>query len=232
MKRIGILYPSGGFTEEELYKMLPSSVSIHITRIPLKDAKYDTILHMADTVEDAAKLLADIKGLGVIGFDCTAGSFIRGKGYDQEIINRITHATGLPATTKTTAVIEGLKALGIRKMMLITNYTERMTKVEEAFLRDLGFEVLDHAFSGLDDLSKQVEIEPEQWYEMALKLKNPQADGYFLSCGGMRVVSVIEKLENQVGKPVITSNQAFLWQCLRKVGFFEPVQGFGRLMRL
>jgi maleate isomerase len=168
--------------------------------------------------------------LGVIAFACTAGSFIGGKGYDQGIVDRIIAATGVPAITMVTSVVDGLRILGIQKLVMLTPYKERMTRLEKKFLEDEGFEVLDYQCLGLDDITEQNRIEPERWYRMALDMQNPEADGYLLSCGGMRVVSVIERLETELRKPVITSNQATLWRCLRITGYQKPVKGFGRLM--
>jgi len=230
MQRIGVLYPSCGFLEHEIQKMLPDGVSLHVTRVPMKTAAYEHILHMADNIEEAATLLADAK-VNIIAFACTAGSFIKGEGYDQEIIDRITRATGLPATTMTTAVVAGLKALGIRKLVMITPYVERMNKIEKAVLGSAGFQVLAYRGLGLDDVFKQYEVEPSRWYELVKEMKHPQADGYFLSCGGIRAVDIIEQAEKAVGKPVVTSYQALVWHCLRKIGLQEPVKGFGRLLR-
>ena len=224
------MYPSGGFNEGETHKMLPKGVTRHITRVPMKDGSYEVISRMSDAVEDAARLLADIRGLGVIAFACTAGSFIGGKGYDQGIVDRIIAATGVPAITMVTSVVDGLRILGIQKLVMLTPYKERMTRLEKKFLEDEGFEVLDYQCLGLDDITEQNRIEPERWYRMALDMQNPEADGYLLSCGGMRVVSVIERLETELRKPVITSNQATLWRCLRITGYQKPVKGFGRLM--
>lgn len=231
MKRIGFLFGSASFNEMETYKMLPSDVSLHITRIPMNNVSYEVVLHMADAIEEAAKLLTHVPGLGVIAFNCTAGSFIKGKGYDQEIIERIVRATGVPATTMVTAVVMGLRALGIHKLVMLTPYTERMTKLEKVFLEEEGFEVLAYKCLGLDNIIKQNEVEPMAWYQMTKEMQDPRADGYFLSCGGIRVVDVIERLETELEKPVVTSNQATLWHCLRKVGYQRPVEGFGRLMR-
>lgn len=228
--RIGVLYPSCGFLENEMQKMLPSGVSLHVTRVPMKTAAYEDILHMTDNIEEAASLLADAK-VDIIALACTAGSFIKGEGYDQEIINRISSATGLPATTMTTAVIAGLKALSIRKLVLITPYVERMNEIEKKVLENAGFQVLAYRGLGLDDVLKQYEVEPSYWYKLVKEMKHPKADGYFMSCGGIRVVDIIEEAEKAVGKPVVTSYQALIWHCLRKIGFQEPLEGFGRLLK-
>lgn len=228
--RIGWLYPSGGINEAETARMLPAGVSVHISRIPMKDATYETLSRLSDFVEDAASLLADIKGLGAIAFACTAGSFIKDRSYDREITERIFRATGVPSTTMADAMKAGLRAMDIKKLVLLTPYKERITLLERDYLHDEGFNVLDYRCLGLDDIAEQNAIEPEQWYRMVLDMQNPEADGYLLSCGGMRVVDVIERLETELGKPVITSNQATLWRCLRITGYQKPVKGFGRLM--
>ena len=224
-----MLLLSASVNEPEKERLLPKGVSIHYTRIPVKKPTYEALMHMADHVEEAASLLADAK-VDIIGFSCTAGSFIKGEGYDQEIIDRITQATGLPATTMTTAVVAGLKALGIRKLVLITPYIERINKIEKAFLESMGFQVLTYRGLGLDEIPKQNEVEPSRWYELVKEMKHPEADGYFLSCGGIRAVDIIEQLESDLGKPVVTSNQALVWHCLRKIGLQEPIDGFGRLL--
>lgn len=230
MKRIGILYPSSGFLEQEIEKVLPKGVSLHITRIPMKKPTYEVALHMADNVEEAASLLADA-GVEIIAFSCTVGSFIKGKGYDQEIMDRISQATGLPATTMTTAVVAGLRALDIKKLVMVTPYVERMNQIEKSFLEDAGFQVLSYQGLGLDDVSDEYQVEPSRWYKLVKEMQEPQADGYFVSCGGIRVVDIIEQLETDLGKPVVTSNQALVWHCLRKIGMPEPRERFGRLLK-
>ena len=230
MKRIGMLYPSAGISEEESQKILPEGVSIHVTRIPMKDASYEALMHMADSVEEAASLLADA-GVDIIAFNCTMGSLIKGTGYDEEIMERITRATGLPSTTTTTAVVAGLRALDIKKFVMVTPYLERMNQIEKAVLEKLGFQVLSYKGAGLDKPVKQYEVEPSHWYSQVKETQDPQADGYLISCAGIRVVDVIEQIETDTGKPLVTSNQSLVWQCLRKIGIQEPLAGFGRLLQ-
>jgi maleate isomerase len=122
MKRIGVLYPSSGLSEDELQRMLPEGVSLHIW-VPMAAPTYEAELHMVDRVEEASRLLADARA-DIIAFDCTVGSLIGGKGYDQVIINRIKEATGTIATTTATAVVAGLRAIGIRRFTLLTPYAK------------------------------------------------------------------------------------------------------------
>ncbi|MCD6567891.1 MAG: aspartate/glutamate racemase family protein [Dehalococcoidia bacterium] len=230
MKRIGALFPSSGVSEYEIQKVLPEGVSLHVTRIPMNMPTYEAELRMADTVEQSAALLADAM-VDIVAFACTAGSFVKGKGHDREIMNRITHATGLPATTTTTAVVAGLKALGIEKLVMLSPYKQEMNELEKTFLGGEGFEVLNYRGLGLADCIQQYDMEPRHWYELIREMQDSQADGYFISCGGIRVVDIINRAEIDLGKPVITSNQALVWHCLRKMGMEKDVAGFGSLMK-
>ena len=72
---------------------------------------------------------------------------------------------------------------------------------------------------------------PAYWKEFALEIDDPEADAIFLSCGGIRALEVVGEIEQTVGKPVITSNQAQFWSCLRRAGIKDQIEGFGEIFR-
>lgn len=228
--RIGMLLPSAGLVEPEVLKLLPTGVTLHTTRLRMRMATYDELMRLADTVEESASLLADAH-VDVIAFNCTLGSLIRGLGYDGEIVERIRSATGIPATTTTTAIMEALSVLGIEKLVLVSPYTDQMNAIEAGFLEAQGFTVLGARGLQLDDPFKQVSVEPEQWYRLVKEMKAESAEGYLISCSGIRVVDVVEYLERDLARPVVTSNQALVWHSLRALGVRESVSSFGRLLR-
>ena len=230
MKRIGMLYPSSGISEQEVERMLPEEISLHVTRIPMSEPTYDALSHMADSVEEASTLLADAH-VDIIAFNCTMGSLIGGKGYDHKIIERITKTTGLPATTTTTAALDGLRSLGVKECILVSPYAEVLHKKEKAFLQSEGFQIINDRWLAMSNCFQQYDTEPLYWHKTVKAMQEPQSDGYFISCGGIRVVEIIQKLETELKKPVITSNQALIWHCLQIIGFHEPIEGFGRLLK-
>ena len=69
---------------------------------------------------------------------------------------------------------------------------------------------------------------PAYWKKFALEIDQPDADAIFLSCGGIRALEVVEEIEQATGKPVITSNQAQMWSCLRRAGITDELKGFGK----
>ena len=118
--RIGLIIPSTNTTiEYEYTKMAPQGISIHVSRVYNREVsdpklKEASLLKMGKEINRAAKEVASVKPK-VIAFCCTSGSFIKGKGYHQEIIKNIENETGITAITTSTAVLEAFKELNIKK---------------------------------------------------------------------------------------------------------------------
>jgi maleate isomerase len=227
--RIGLMVPTGNSVmKPEFYRMAPDGVSTHANRVYLKDVTPGSLAGMADHAAESAKGLAAIR-IGVLAFGCTSGSFIGGKGYDAGLIRIMEQATGIPATTTTTAVLRALELLGVRRIALATPYTEEVTELEARFLADHGFQVTRARGGGLVEVADMQACEPEVAYARAREVDDDRAEAVFISCTGFRSIEVIEKLEAELGKPVISSNQASLADCLRKLGVAEVRPGFGSL---
>ena len=227
--RIGLMVPTGNSVmEPEFHRMAPDGVSTHANRVYLKDVTPGSLAGMADHAAESAQGLAAIR-IGVLAFGCTSGSFIGGKGYDAGLIRIMEEATGIPATTTTTAVLRALDLLGVRRIALATPYTEEVTGLEAQFLADHGFEVTRARGGGLIEVADMQECEPEVAYARAREVDDDRAEAVFISCTGFRSIEVIEKLEAELGKPVISSNQASLADCLRVLGVTEVQPGFGSL---
>ena len=227
--RIGLLLPGGNSVmEPEFHRMAPDGVSVHANRVLLRDVTPESLAGMADHAAESARGLAPIR-IGVLAFGCTSGSFIGGKGYDAKLVRIMEQAAGVPATTTTTAVLRALELLGVRRVALATPYTEELTGLEARFLEDHGFEVTRAQGGGLVEVADMQECEPDVAYARAREVDDDRAEAVFISCTGFRTIEVIEKLEAELGKPVISSNQASLADCLRKLGVAEVRPGFGSL---
>ena len=74
-------------------------------------------------------------------------------------------------------------------------------------------------------------IDPQFIKEFAISIDRPDADCIFLSCGGIRSIDVIDQIEAEIDKPVITSNQAMMWSCLRRIGVEDNISGYGQLFK-
>ena len=218
-RRIGLIIPSSNTTMEvEFTRHLPEGVSVHSARVHLERVTVEELEGMAERVEEAALLLGDAR-VDLIVYGCTTGSLIKGKGYDLELERRIEGATGIPALATAHAVLEALKERGLKRIVVATPYIAEVNEKEREFLLANGLEVV--AIRGLGLLRNQ-EIglqEPRVVYKLGEELmeEHPEAEGLFISCTNLRTFEVLRPLEDELRKPVISSNQATLWQALKKI---------------
>jgi maleate isomerase len=98
-------------------KVLPQDITLHVARMRLSNVEADSTLRIVQEIEVESQKLADVD-VDVIIFPATAPSARNGIGYDQELIKRISAASGKPATTASTALLEALRVLSIRRIAL------------------------------------------------------------------------------------------------------------------
>jgi maleate isomerase len=231
MARIGLLVPSSNTTvEPEFYRALPRGVTLHTARLFLTRIAPDAILGMVQDMETQAKLLASAD-VDVIVLGATAPSFLNGLGYDRELIAKIEAATGKRATTTSTALVEAIRHIGAKRVVLGSAYDEKVNGIAAAFLRASGLDVADMAGLALVDNLIVGRLSSDTAYDLAMKVNRPDVDAIVLSCTNWQTMDAIEKIERESGKPVISTTQATIWAALRAIGHAEPIQGYGRLLR-
>ena len=214
--------------ESDFFDMAPNDVAIHITRLKTDDHTTNETLskHIEFMADAASRIQPDTKP-DVISYSCTSGSIVIGEEIIKEEIKK-----GAPYAipmTLVTGVVDALEELKVKNLVVGTPYLDEINTKEAEFLINKGFSVLN--IQGLN-LTKGIEfgtVTPEYWIKFALEINEAAADAIFLSCGGIRSTEVIERIEQKVGKPVITSNQAQMWSCLRRAGVEDKILGFGEL---
>jgi maleate isomerase len=231
-KKLGLILPSSNTSvEPDLHRVLPEHVSLHASRIWVVNVTHDDLEAMNIDTEIAARYLGSAE-VDAIAYACTSGSFIGGPGYDQELLARITaEARGVPSVGTSPAMVEALRAVGVRRVSVVTPYTDEINEGLTTFLTVHGFNVLSMAGQ---QIVPNVEIgaqTPETILAFAKANLDPAADGLFLSCTNWRAMEVAEQLEREIGKPVVTSNQATLWAALHALNVATWVDGYGRLLR-
>ena len=225
--KLGMLLPSGNVVAESQFSaMLPSGVSLHTTRLKLTGSSDAELLAMAENVEGGASLLADAC-VDLILFHCTAVSTWDAN-MDRTLPERITKATGLPATATSRALIAAFRALDVHRIVMVSPYIEATNVRETAFLESHQVNVLAAVGLGI----AAAKPEPGDWYRMVRANARRDADAYFISCTAVRSLEVIEDLERDLGRPIVTSNQVAAWHSLRTMGIMDTPTGFGRLFSL
>jgi maleate isomerase len=217
---------------EEWRRALPDGVCLVETRTLLHEVTMAGLAETVKQVERAALELASAE-VDVILQAGTAIAFFRGFGHDQELSRRITGATGIKATTSLTSVVEALRILGIQRPAIATSYLADIDARLVDVLRQSGFEVAGIRGMGIKRSIDMGKVMPDETYRLARDVAHsaPNPDGIFISCGNLRSFEAIERLEADTGLPVVTSNQAGLWQTLRMIGIGDRLPYLGRLLK-
>lgn len=226
---IGLIIPSVNTTvEPEFNAMKPDGTSVHVTRLLYRSRSSLTDLErMAQGTEEAAELLATA-GVNIIAYACTVGSLAKGVGWDQELIGRIEVVSGTPATTTTTAVIQAFRALGIKRVAVATPYSKQLNEAERKFFEAYGVKVV--GMKGLDMSRKDMhQASAQTTYELACQVDTKEADAVFISCTNFKSITVIDRLEKRLRKPVFSSNTATMWNVMKRLGIDGQIKDYGKL---
>ena len=176
--------------------------------------------------EDLAR--AGVEAIMVIG---TSLTFYRGARFNAELIEKIRAATGLPASTMSTAVVDGLRAVGARRLAVSTAYNDEVNGYLRDFLRDSGFDVLALEGMGFNGFTDPQAVNEDAIIVLSDKVcaAAPDADALLISCGGLRTLGVAKPLEERHSIPVVSSITAGFWAAVRLVGQSGHLAGYGRL---
>ena len=130
-----------------------------------------------------------------------------------------------------TGVVNALRCLEARRIVVATPYLDEINAMEAEFLVGKGFDVLDIQGLNVEDGEAMGRITRECLRDFALGVDRPDADAIFVSCGGIRTIDVLQEIEDAAGKPVVCSNQAMMWDCLRRAGIDDRVEGLRPAVR-
>ncbi len=236
--RIGVLVPPGNPTvEPELYRMAPDGVSLHFARMEAPPSSgppggaagmEERTRAYREGLDGPARTLGQVRP-AVVVLAHTASSYALGWGNEQPLADRIASLAGAPALLAAHAVQAALQHWGVKRLALGTPYPESISRQGKAYWEAAGYEIVGyHRLADVEDIYAESE---ERAYLLARLADARDAQVVLLSGTGLPTVSVIETLERDLGKPVISSNQACLWRALRLAGVREAVPGFGRLLR-
>jgi len=231
--RIGVItLATDTSVHPEIQRLMPAGVHTYPAPILLPRGEVDAqaLAEMleTDSLENAASILT-WTGAKTILFACTTGSLVHGLGWDKQLVDRVTKASGLSATTTATAVLRAFKALGVTKLAVVTPYIDELNQIEKKFFEDSGFAVKDIVGLGLTTDPEIGDLYPSDALANIEKIFDSSCDGIFISCTDWHIVELVPELEAKYGVPVITSNLAGAWSVLREIGYTTPQPENGRL---
>ncbi len=227
--RLGFIIMSTDLAAEaDFFDMAPEGVAVHITRLATEDyTTNETLSRHIEYMADAAARLQPEAQPDVISYSCTSGSIVIGE--DRVMAEIQKGAPWAQPMCLVCGVLDALQELNARKIVVGTPYLDEINTAEAEFLVQKGIEILDIQGLNLSTGIEMGRVTPAFWKEFAVAIDQPEAEAIFLSCSGIRSLEVAEEIEQITGKPVITSNQAQFWSCLRRAGITDELQGFGQI---
>jgi maleate isomerase len=234
--RLGFLVPPGNPTvETEMIAMKPEGVSLHFHRMVAHGTpgslagQTERNRSMVENIDSGIELLAMVKP-DVIVVAHTATSYHLGRRGEADLLARLEKSTGRRVITAFGSVVRALERLEVRKLALGTPYSAEVTSQGKAHLEAHDFDIVK--FDNVKGVENIYDMTAEQAYALARMVNAEQAQAVFLSGTGMPTVSMLEALEQDLGKPVISSASAMMWHALRVTGVGQPIPGYGRLLTL
>lgn len=219
-------------TERDFRNMSPGDdVQFFVSRLQnVNPVTIDNLRLMTPQLSQSTSLILPGSRLDSIAYSCTSGTVAIGFDEIRETLQL--PRPDVPCTTPITAALAGFGKFGIQRIVLLTPYTDSVNQPMRRFIESHGIEVLSiHSFNLEDDV-EMAHIPPSAIREAALQVDRPDADAVFISCTALRAAEVIESVEQELNKPVLSAIQALFWEALRLAGCDRPVEGYGRLLRI
>lgn len=224
-----VLIPNEQTIEDDMVRYAPAGVGMYFSRATMpREISTESLACLANSLaETAGRILPDDK-LDVVCFACTSGTVAVGEERSIEELTR--GAAGAKATTLMGAVRKALQAVGAKRIAVGTPYTDELNTNVARYLTGAGFEITGFQGMNLNYDHEMIRVAPDYLVEFAQAIDRDDADAILISCGALRTIDVVDRIERVVGKPVICSNQAMLWDCLRLAGIDERLPDLGRLL--
>ncbi len=230
---LGLISPVDVTVPPEATALYPSGIDFRAVSVGLKTMTpqgYDEVL---DRIAPAAQALA-AQGAQAIALMGTSLSFYQGAAFNRELTRRMAAATGLPAVTMSTAVIEGLRSVGGKRLAVATAYNDDVNARLRSYLQEEGFEVLGIKGLGIQNVGDILSVTGKDLiaFSVGVAEATPGADALLISCGGLRTLDLIAPIEQRCGLPVVSSLPHALRAGVRLLGLSGRAAGYGRLLSL
>jgi arylmalonate decarboxylase len=229
---LGLIFPvSTRGVPEEGVAMYGDRLRFVVTGLELDRMTPDGYDAVIDLIPAAAERLAEA-GAEAIELTGTSLTFYKGEAFNQQLRETVTAASGLPATTMSNGVIDGLKAVGAKRVAAATAYNDEVNDRLRAFLIEHGLEPVVITGLGIEPVADVDLVTQDYLLEFGARVgaSAPEADSLLVSCGGFRTLELIAPIEARTGVPVISSMPHGLWAGAKLVGLDASAPGYGTLL--
>lgn len=227
---MGMIFPPADYpVPPEATELYPKGVTFLAEGLAFHGMTIDSYNEAVPRIVPAALKLKQrgATGISIMG---TSLTFYKGAAFNQELIDRVHRATGLPATSMSNGIVDGLKVAGAKRVAVATAYTDEVNATLERFLKESGFEVV--IIKGLN-LIRAVDAVTQQGlfdFSAGVYAQAHKADTLLVSCGGLKTLDLLVPLEAKCKVPVVSSTPHALMNAVRTVGVNPRATGYGSVL--
>jgi maleate isomerase len=217
--------------EPELWSRVPPGVAFYATRLPARgDLTVEAVRRMETEVDRAVDLLV-ATGVSLLAYADMVTTFVMEDGWNQATATAIAHRAGVPCLTAWTALAAALDALSVSRLAVGTPHPRQIHALVRPFFERHGFTVTGDGTLDVLGMADVPRLPMARVRELAAGLDRTGAEAVALLATDLPTFDLIGSLEDELGVPVLTSNQTLLWDSLRQGGVAANVVGLGRLFR-
>lgn len=232
--RVGVIVLATDQTAEHEFRRLLAvpGVDFYQSRI-WNDAQItpQTLAAMEQGIKSATRVILPDVRLGAMGFTCTSGAMVIGEDNVFELIRKV--RPGIPCSSPITGAIAGMKALGLKRIALLTPYVQSINDMMRDYIqaRGVAVPVMGSFNNSSDDEVARITLESTKAAAIDLA-RSEHVDGIFVSCTSIRTIDITREVEAATGKPMLASNPAQAWHMLRLGGIKDKLPQWGRLFEV
>jgi len=228
---IGRVEPSMWFEGAWWQDILPRDVRLAVLSLGVRRLVDEDLERAHSVILEKVEML-DKEGVDVINVGGSPVVAVHGRAGHARLLADIGAITDRPFVTSLQAELEGLRAVGAGRVAIASPYPVAQTDKRVKVLTDEGIEVTGTRSLDIERTRMIAELDPKDVLALAVRVarENPDADVIYMPCGSLPVTGVIDEIESRTGKAVVTNAQAQIAANLRRMGYPQPVHGFGRLL--
>jgi maleate isomerase len=243
--RIGMIVPSSNTTmETEVPAMLrhreaatadDARFTFHSSRMAMRRVNPEELARMDAESDRCAAELSDAR-CDALAYACLVAIMAAGPKYHlaaEERLTRTSAANGNPAPVITSAgaLVDGIQALGARRVALVAPYLRPLTQLVIDYLVDFGIDVVDSVSLEVADNLEVGRLDPSALPDIAARLDLSGADALVLSaCVQMPSLPAIADAEQRFGLPVLSAATATVFGLLTRLALSTNVPQAGALL--
>tara|TARA_B110000014_G_scaffold238631_1_gene205406 strand:- start:26 stop:781 length:756 start_codon:yes stop_codon:yes gene_type:complete len=231
LSRVGLVALSTDFTIEQDFRAVFHNqlVNLYVNRISfVNPMNYENYMKMKDLLPSVVENILPGESLNVIAYGCTSGTIAIGEKVIKEKINQVKN--GCHVTTPITAAIKAFKKMSIKKIAVLTPYPTLVNESIFNFLLKNNIEITSFNSFNINNDTDVAKINKDTIIKTIESIDLSESESIFISCTAMPVLGIIKDIESIISKPVFSSNQVIIWDCLRLIGINTPIFGYGKLL--